>query len=336
MRRLKHLSVYVVVLLAGFLAWGFVGKDHFAAIPLNGDRTWYLNNLDGVPNAIQDRDIFYHNIGHSIDNARQADIIILGHSMFTVGLRYDLVREFAIRHHVKIFNMTVEGVPEGEFSRQVIVRWGLMPKLWIINADDRVHDFFDSTITDYGNFHESAADNVVTYGRLTGYYHVIYRNLLWRAMLLASKIWPWTIRSGWSNDSPETRLVANVWRSAQDGNADIDEIPVFARSGNPPMFIKRNQNCPASPEEIEHARSYLAAIGGTAVLSLAPAEGFCPQRVRELGAALNVETIIPPDVRVYTSWDDVHLDKAGAVAFTQFFLMALEHTTAFEQIADHR
>ena len=59
----------------------------FASIPLDDDKSYYRNWGDRSTLEIQDRDIFYHNIGNSIEYAKRADIIILGHSMLLFGAR---------------------------------------------------------------------------------------------------------------------------------------------------------------------------------------------------------------------------------------------------------
>ena len=72
--------VVTIALLFMLTAWWIhsPGQDHIASIPLNGDGTWFHNYEIGF--EIQDNDIFFHSIGHSIQNAQQADIIILGSS----------------------------------------------------------------------------------------------------------------------------------------------------------------------------------------------------------------------------------------------------------------
>jgi hypothetical protein len=69
------------------VAWGMLGeRDHFASAPLEGSADWFENYEGLVTRQMQDRDVFYHNIGHSIENARKADIIILGHSVLEFAL----------------------------------------------------------------------------------------------------------------------------------------------------------------------------------------------------------------------------------------------------------
>src|SRR5262249_52035328 len=115
------------------------GQDHIASIPLNGDGTWYHNYE--IAHEIQDQEIFYHGIGQSIHNAQQADIIFLGSSRLIFGIHREVFDDFARKHHLKMFNMGLAGVTNGEFSLRIIRRFGLRPKLWVINTDRDVNDF---------------------------------------------------------------------------------------------------------------------------------------------------------------------------------------------------
>jgi hypothetical protein len=77
------------------LAWGMSGeRDHFASTPLKGSADWFENYEGLVTRQMQDRDVFYHNVGHSIENARKADIIILGHSVLEFALVNQQIEEF--------------------------------------------------------------------------------------------------------------------------------------------------------------------------------------------------------------------------------------------------
>jgi hypothetical protein len=156
-----------------------LGIDHFAALPLNGDYSWYLDFGGRHVPEIQDLDLFYHNIGHSIEAARKADIVLLGPSFVAYALDPELLRQFGNRHRIKIYNMAFIGMRSGEFSRQVIKRWDLHPKIWIINVDDQFAHFFSPSLTlTLGP--QSSPISAVTYSRLRGWLVVASRNMRWR------------------------------------------------------------------------------------------------------------------------------------------------------------
>src|SRR5689334_10353505 len=100
----SYLAVIGFILAAclSFLFLGFYAdKDHFGAIPLEGDTSYYRNYGDWLAKEIQDRDLFYHNIGQSIEYARKADIILVGHSMLMWAFREDLIKAFEKKHGVR-------------------------------------------------------------------------------------------------------------------------------------------------------------------------------------------------------------------------------------------
>jgi hypothetical protein len=68
---------------------------------------------------IQDRDVYFHSIGHSIEEAKKADIIILGHSVWFYALDDEQVRAFNAKHGIRLFNMASAGNSSGDFIRAV-------------------------------------------------------------------------------------------------------------------------------------------------------------------------------------------------------------------------
>ena len=328
-RYLRIMGAAAIAVLVPFIIWGMIGKDHFAAIPRDGDPRWYRNYDDATSRSIQDRDVLYHNIGRSIDNARAADIIVLGHSMVLWGLRDDQLVEFGRKHGIRIFNMASAGDGSGEFLRRVIERWQLRPKLWIINADDHAANFFSVSLDDFGNSGNSSANLVVKYSRLHGFFNVVGRNLRWRLEDLIVNTLPAAVGKAFLTTYPGL----HVYRSAVDGSWDLQAIGSY-NGTNSITTLTRDQHCPASAAEIDQARRYVSDIGGSVILTLFPYNESCPQRVQEIAGALQLETIIPPNIN-YTTIDQAHLDKQGATEFTAFFLQALEQTEAFKKLTPH-
>src|SRR5450755_4318535 len=59
---------------------GGVTHDFFSQIAKEGDENWYRNFGGRHVPQIQDQDIFYSNVGHSVASARASDIVFLGPS----------------------------------------------------------------------------------------------------------------------------------------------------------------------------------------------------------------------------------------------------------------
>ncbi len=331
---IRYLFLVLALLLAvcaALLFWGLgkmkAGSDHFGQIPLNGDPSYYQNWGDHVTREIQDRDIFYHHVGKSIDYAKKADIIILGHSMLLFGLRGEILAQFEKKYGIKIYNLASAGDASGEFLRRVIKRWGLRPKLWIINADDHAANFFNVSLDDFGASNGSSAIRVVKYNRINGYLRVVGRNLRWRIEDLLIAYLPTKITKRLFS-AP----VLTCWRHVQSGNWYLDQTPVYVKPDNSLIKLARPQDCHTNPEEIQRAQKYLSEIEGHSILMLMPYHNFCPLRVREIAKALKIEAVLPKRV-AFSTWDNGgHLDRKGAIAFTQLFLAQLEHTTAFKKL----
>jgi len=294
--------------------------DHLAAVPLNGDYSWYLDFGGRYIAEIQDEDLFYHNIGNSIEYAKNADIVLLGPSFVAYALDPELLRQFGERHGVKIYNMSFIGIRGGEFSREIIKRWQLHPKLWMINVDDQfIHFFSHSLDLSLGPHVQSIP--VVNYGRLRGWLTAASRNMRWR---LEDRWAGWS--TGASGDTP------GIYRRPDDGSIYLGFNPRYMASDNTTIHVDRDQNCHAQQSTIDIGRSYLNDIGGNSILMLVPHSQYCPQQARELAQALHVEAIVPPAAD-YSSVDGGgHLDHKGAVAFTEFVLSTLERSETFQRV----
>jgi len=322
---LRYLAVTAIVsativgaTLAWGLTWGLSGRDHFAAMPLHGDPSWYRDYGGRAKPEIQDMDLFYHNIGESIAKARAADVVVLGPSFVVYALDHGLLKAFETRHGIKIYDMAFIGIRGGEFSRRIIKRWNIRPKLWIINADDQfIHFFSSSLVLTLGP--KATPIPAATYGRLTGMRYAAARNVRWRL----EDEWAWL--SAPASYSPDL----GIYRSVDDGSVYLDLNPSYVAADNRTMPFERDPNCHTNAETIKTAQEYLADIGGRAILTLVPHSQYCPQQARELAQALGVEAIVPPNLGYTTLDGGGHLDHRGSVTFTEYFLTALEQSEAF-------
>jgi hypothetical protein len=320
----RYLAVIVTTLatIAGAaLAWGFSGGDHFAALPLHGDRSWYRDFGGRTKPEIQDMDLFYHNVGESITNAREADVVVLGPSFVVYALDRGLLKAFETRHGIKIYDMAFIGIRGGEFSRRIIKRWNIRPKLWIINADDQFIHFFSSSL-DLTLGPKMTSIPPATYGRLKGMLNIAGRNMRWRL----EDEWAWL--SAPASYSPDL----GIYRRVDDGSVYLDLNPSYVAADNRTMPFERDPACHTNAETIKTAREYLADIGGRAILTLVPHSQYCPQQASELAQALGVEAIVPPNLGYTTVDGGGHLDHRGSVTFTEYFLTALEQSETFRNV----
>jgi hypothetical protein len=291
------------------------GQDHLGSIPLDDDGTWYQNYEPGF--ELQDHEIFFDGIGHSIEDAQQADIIFLGSSTVLFGIDWRLSEEFERTHHVKLFNMAFAGVTSGEFSLRLIQKWGLHPKLWIINADllDGKIDnsFFYMFLPGGGNFKNGSPSVVVNTSWIRAFLTVVGRNIRWR----------WEVALGTLNQIS--------FRSAQNGNWYTDKWP--ARIGEHPNIDPPvDSSCPENPKEADLARRYLDTIGGTAILIQVPSVIACAQRMDHLASALGVADFTVAPEQFSTIDGGWHLDDRGSRLYTAKLFTWLEQQPAFRRL----
>src|SRR6185437_2532350 len=103
-----------LLLVMGAMLWraplAVGGLNDFGRIRLGNQSKWY-RDLGGrsVP-EIQELDIFYNNFGPSIEEARKADVILLGPSFMLYAIDPDQLRQFGEKHGLKIYNMAFFGV----------------------------------------------------------------------------------------------------------------------------------------------------------------------------------------------------------------------------------
>jgi hypothetical protein len=323
----------MVVVVAGLVS--FVGalalhqaatRDHFMAARFEGDaRTYRAFSNFPIP-EIQDRDVYFHNIGHSIEEAKKADIIILGHSVWFYALDDEEVRAFNAKHGVRLFNMASAGNSSGDFIREVIKRWDIHPHLWVINDDDEAVSFFHPGIDDAAATGSASSINIVKTWRLKGFTLAFARNIRWSIADLVGYL-PTGMRD---RIFPTFASRFQAWRSVETGDWLFPAGGVYDRLDDPD-FVVPTRRCPVTDAEIKWTREFVEDIGGRVILTLVPYARWCPQRVEDVASALAVEALVPTST-AYSNLDGRHMDRAGAKKFTAWFLTALEGSVAFNEL----
>ncbi len=297
--------------------------DHIGAVSLHHDKTWYMNFRRSTSTYALDRDIFYHNIGNSIKNAKNADIIILGHSMALFGIDWRQIEQFCKDHHVRIFNMSSGGDTSGEFVLRIVEKYHIKPAIWIINADDHERSFFSSYLVDA----KGESGDIVSYNRWQAYKNTISKNIKWKTELLVKKIAPLKITQIFYPVEP----IFN-YRSTLHGNWNNDNWPAY-KATNPSFINAHEADCHATNAEINQADQYIHRLkNGNVILTLVPHTNSCRPRVKEIAEHLHAP-FISIDWKNMTSFDQGgHLDDNGAKKFTAQLLQQLEKTSAFKNL----
>ncbi|WP_257170479.1 hypothetical protein [Bradyrhizobium sp. SRS-191] len=302
--------------LLSFDGWKF--GDALMQIPRQGNPSWYRDFGGRNIPQIQDQDIFYSNLGGTVDAARQADIVFLGPSFVSYALDRQTLQESPAIGGLNIFNMAFVGVRGGEFSRQVIKRWSIRPRLWVINADDQfVHFFSNDLNVTLGPEKQLIA--AAQRNRLRGYLTVLGRNLHWRIEDAIA-----AYRTGQFSPS-------GLYRNVVNGDMGLDANPGYVALGNRPMLSARDPDCHTNQAVIDYAKAFVGEVGGEVLLTLVPHSQSCVQQAAELAKALNVELIAPPFNGLTTIDGGGHLDQQGAKKFTSYLVREIVNTSAFKR-----
>ncbi len=287
-----------------------VSQDHFAAIPLDGDGKWFANYVINDP--ILDTDIFFHGIGRSIEHAREAEIVFLGTSRVVFGVNWRVFDAFAQEHHLKMFNMAFAGVMAGNFSKLLMHKWDLRPRLWVVDVYADTTGYENSFFKPDQYVGGNEGPSMRRPGRTAGYLHVAMIDFRWR------------LKMALGMDGPAS------YRSGETGNWYNDRWPAYLMTSLPKMQGGRT-NCPADPRELSAIRSFVNELGGDVVLTQVPSIFSCQQRVREMAAAAGVPFFAPDPAGYSTTDGGGHLDGISSARYTREFFAWLENTKNFQR-----
>lgn len=290
---------------------------------------WYLDFAGRRTYEIQDQDLFFHNIGRSIEAVRQADIVVLGSSLASFAFDRDTMRRLIEKQHgLRFYNMAFVGIASGEFSRLVVKKHRIQPRMWIINADDGGgggNFFSQNTTRAFGADTKQIA--ALGHSRLRAMLEVQRRRLLWDMEEFAE-----SEKTGFVHSK---NFTPRFYRNEADGGADMSLFPGFLSAHNGPVRITRTI-CHTTPQAIAIARQFIEDIGGIVVLTTIPNLHYCEMQAREIAEASGVELILPGKTD-YSSWDGGgHLDKRGAEEMTADFVQNLENSESFRKLGRSR
>jgi hypothetical protein len=316
------LAVPVFLIAFAFIASdGGVSHDYFSEIAKGGDANWYRDFGGRHIPQIQDEDIFYSNVGHSVASAKAADIVLLGPSFVSYALDRDTLQSSPLLGQLKIYNMAFVGIRGGEFSRRVINRWSIRAPLWVINVDDQfVHFFSDDLDLTIGP--EKTPIAAVRRNPMRGYLTVVGRNIRWRTEDLVAAM---------EQGQYSLSGLFGLYRNVSNGDMLLSANPGYVANDNQPMRLSRDPDCHTNPTVVDYARNFLNEVGGNVVFMLVPHSQSCVRQAAELANALNVELIAPPFDGLTTVDGGGHLDRHGAEKFTSYLAAELVKTAAFKR-----
>lgn len=143
-RRSLNALVALALFVASFLvtAWllpqaalrpgGFPGKFSINERDEPGADTFFVSRGEHELSHLA----LYHGIGPSIENARKADILIIGNSRGQLGFDEQVWVESAEALGLRIFNLSVGHADSAQFARAIMRKHDLRPKVMIANGGD--------------------------------------------------------------------------------------------------------------------------------------------------------------------------------------------------------
>jgi hypothetical protein len=313
---------FLRALIGSLIGWAVIvgmfcysgGQDHFAAIPLNGNGNWYGNYVI-KDMQILDSDIYFHGIGRSIEHARAADLLFLGTSRVVFGLNWRVFDAFAQKHQVGMFNMGFAGVMSANFSRMLIHRWDLKPRLWVIDIyADPTNSFASSFFNPAAGLGAFESPSIAR-DKIEAYANVGITDLRWR------------VKMALGIDEPAS------YRSDETGNWYVDRWPNYLRTDLPKMG-KGKTDCPADPREISAARNLVDEIGGDILLTQTPSIFSCQQRVHEIADALGAPFFAPDPLGYSTTDGGGHLDGISSARYSAELFAWMEKTDQFQRLVE--
>jgi hypothetical protein len=307
-----YFSVFLGVLVCTACALLFLAGQYRPLLPEAPGKDWYLSYYQTDKAFSLDHDRLYYNMGGAIERARDADILILGHSMTVFGFDWRRLERFAEQRDVRIFHLGFLSEISREFSLQLIRRYDLKPKIVIVNLDYQGRPAF-------------LADSMTPYAR-----RVISEGFLKRTLsaCLTDKMRWWL-----GNDHPEA-ISRVIYRSVRHGGSFVDHWAGYL--ADHPPFQSRNTDCQAATvQEASQALKWsleLQQRGSEIVLTTVPSRNTCLKATADIAKQIHA-SFIAVDGRGMTSFDDgYHLDRQGAALFTDRFLQAFESSAAFRRL----
>lgn len=313
----RYVIIYVITLSSGVAAlvvglWMATLHYRGLILPPSPDDTLRLSYYETSITVATDHDVFYESIGPSMDHARKAQVIILGHSQVLFAFHGPLMESFGRRHGVRFFHLGLLSETGGRFYLDIMDRHRLRPQMVIVQLD-------------YAGRPAFLYDEVTVYGK-----SVMNRGPLERRL---SHLMDVHVR--WWMGAGEKRPIQRVlYRGETNGFLRADHWSGFGSAGTP--IETTGMGCPdVKPEDITLAarlKETFAKWNATMVLTVAPSVVSCPDVSRKIAATIGVPFIAVEDKGMESFDGGYHLNEKGARLFTERFLSNFERLTIFPKI----
>jgi len=242
----------------------------------------------------------YHDIGPSIEHARQADILIFGNSRQQTGLREEVIAEEARRLGLKAFTIATGHADKTEFALEIIRKHDLRPRVLIASGGPFV---FTNGLSPW-------AQEVMGMSRWDAWKLFRERSASWWLQsrlhrylprldfFHTGSVYPWIHYRSWAT---------GWWRNALEppGRFPVTEQP------------ERDSYEHTLPLARELKRE-LDSRGAVLVLTMVPYTETRSGHLAYLSRELGVPYVLPSFVNLYTA-DGSHLDRESGLQISREF-----------------
>lgn len=309
----NYLVIVFSMLLGGMalccIVLATIAQQKQKELPSPEGRNWRLSYYEAGHPVSMDHDIFYYGFGPSMKRAKEADVLILGHSMTLFAFEAGCTAEFARKHHVSFFHLGLLSETGSEFFMKLMDRFRFHPVLVLVMPEYSGRlAFFEDGLTTF-------ASSIISEGAVRRYFsNLLNQHVRW-----------------WASGEKPSHL---LYRSEENGLLEAAIWPGYDSQNE--EFTADTVNCPQpASETLSRARllkDRIEKMGGRLVFFVVPGRNNCLEGSREIARRLGV-TFLETDGKQITSFDGgYHLDRAGSLLFTQRFLAALEASDEFERI----
>ena len=309
----RFLGVVLVVIVAAVLFFtglfnlGGGRTPYFSEAPVPKGVNWYVDLQWGMTEAHYH--VLYRGFGPSIENARKADVLLLGDSRAMLGYDWRQIEAFAEAEGITLFNLGIDGGTGWEFPLEIMKRHGVKPKAVVI-----LPDFISSPIF-------PAAKDALDGTLLSSFKYVLSSETLWRIKSTLDRYCPYLLKLFFQKNSNLA-----TYRSTTNGcwfrDGWIDEphypVPIPDGSGDDKEIPSKLMSY-LSASNIAVAVTYFASDNGTLTLG-----DRLAKRMGGEGIPIRVDGL--------STYDQVHLDKAGSELYTKRFLEVFKQTNIYKSL----
>lgn len=302
---LVALLALVALIAGGFAGWKSTSLRDYR-LDIAGARAPSDHILAHDRGGHVDHHVLLHGIdAESLDNLRQADVLLLGNSRLMFALRGEALRRYFLSRGLRPFALGFGHEEQHAFPLAVMRRHGLRPKLVIVNVDN----FFGGVTSDWGQrvLTDTRFDAWKTELEANASHHV--RRALHRVVPHVPDLW-----------EGEREFV--IYRSQRDGSWFI--ATEFGRGSRLMGFYKGRDTL--RPHNLALARAFKEAVeaaGARLIFVLMPGRDVSLTHAQMLADMLQVP-LVAPEVEGLRTMDGSHLTDESAARYAPILFQHLD------------